>query len=99
MLPCYSRDIMVSIVGAFGFFTVETHATLISVYLRSTVSFHFAVLWTKPTAFCTAQAVRAEVEAAMKNPFHSDDESISIPAGSTASLSLQLLPFAPGEYK
>eukprot|EP00903_Cladosiphon_okamuranus_P009303 g8875.t1 len=43
--------------------------------------------------------VRAEVEAALKFPFYTDQESVSISAGGTASLSLMLLPFSPGEYK
>lgn len=43
--------------------------------------------------------VQEQVEAALKFPFHTDQESVSISAGSTASLSLMLLPFSPGEYK
>lgn len=35
----------------------------------------------------------------MKFPFHTDQESVSIASGGTASLSLMLLPFSPGEYK
>lgn len=43
--------------------------------------------------------VKDEVEAALKFPFYTDQESVSISAGSTANLSLLLLPFSPGEYK
>lgn len=39
------------------------------------------------------------MEAALKLPFHVDQASVSIAAGSTASLPMLLLPFAPGEYK
>lgn len=45
------------------------------------------------------QDIRAEVETALQLPFHTDQETISIAAGSKAKLSLLLLPFAPGEYK
>lgn len=43
--------------------------------------------------------MREEVEAALKFPFYTDQESVSISAGGSASLSLALLPFSPGEYK
>lgn len=43
--------------------------------------------------------VRDEVEAALKFPFYTEQESVSISTGGTASLSLMLLPFSPGEYK
>lgn len=43
--------------------------------------------------------VRAEVETAMKLPFHTDQDSVTIAAGGSATLSLLLLPFTPGEYK
>ncbi|CAM9334154.1 unnamed protein product [Discosporangium mesarthrocarpum] len=45
------------------------------------------------------KAVRQEVETALRLPFYTDQASISIPTGSKAKLSLQLLPFFPGEYK
>lgn len=44
------------------------------------------------------QAVRAEVEAALKLPFHIDQELVIIQSGSTAVLSFLFLAFTPGEY-
>ncbi|CAM9742155.1 unnamed protein product, partial [Ectocarpus fasciculatus] len=52
-----------------------------------------------PSGALEDKRVRDEVEAALKFPFYTDQESVSISAGATASVSLMLLPFSPGEYK
>ncbi|CAM9982318.1 unnamed protein product, partial [Ectocarpus sp. 13 AM-2016] len=52
-----------------------------------------------PAGALEDKRVRDEVEAALKFPFYTDQESVSISPGATASVSLMLLPFSPGEYK